>query len=48
METCEIIVNNHTCEIVDFIGDGNVNKRSIFYNNIFYLWILLRKIVHSK
>ena len=34
MEACEIIVNNHTCEIIDFIGGGNVNKRSIFYNNM--------------
>ena len=24
--TCEIIMNNHKCEIIDFISGGNINK----------------------
>ena len=30
IDTCEIIMNNHTCEIIDFICGGNVNKTLYF------------------
>ena len=26
IDTCEIIMSNHTCEIIDFISGGRINK----------------------
>ena len=26
IDICEIIMNNHTCEIIDFISGGKINK----------------------
>ena len=31
LNTCEIIKNNYTCEIIDFINDGNINKTCTLY-----------------
>ena len=33
IDTCEIIMNNHTCEIIDFIIGGNINKTLHFIDN---------------
>ena len=33
IDTCEIIMNNHTCEVIDFISGGKSIKHSISYNN---------------
>ena len=30
IDKSEISVNNHTCEIIDFISGGNVNKTLYF------------------
>ena len=30
IDTCEIIMNNHTCEIIDFISRGKINKPLYF------------------
>ena len=32
MDTCDIIMNNHTCEIIDFISGRKSIKHSILYN----------------
>ena len=35
IDICEIIMNNHTCEIIDFISGGKIHKPlSILYNNL--------------
>ena len=34
IHTCEIIMNNHTCEIIDFISGGNMNERFFIYNKL--------------
>ena len=26
IDICEIIMNNHTCDIIDFISGGNINE----------------------
>ena len=26
IDTCEIIMDKHTCNIINFISDGNINK----------------------
>ena len=33
IDTCEIIMNNHTCEIIDFISGEKINKPRYFNNN---------------
>ena len=30
VDTCEIIINNHTCEIIVFISGGNINKTLLY------------------
>ena len=30
IETCEIIMNDHTCEIIDFISGRKINKPLYF------------------
>ena len=30
IDACEIIMNNHTCEIIDFISGRNINKTLYF------------------
>ena len=34
IDTCEITMNNHTCEIIDFISSGNINE-TLIYKYIF-------------
>ena len=29
-DACEIIMNNHTCKIIESISDGNINKTLYF------------------
>ena len=31
IDTHEIIVINHTCEIIDFISGGKINTKTLFY-----------------
>ena len=33
IDTCEIIMNNDTCEIIDFISGEKINKPRYFNNN---------------
>ena len=31
IDTCEIIMNYHTCEIIDFISGGSKQENTLFY-----------------
>ena len=33
IDTCEIIINNHTCEIIDFTSGGKISKTLYFIYN---------------
>ena len=46
MNTCEIIMNNHTCEIIDFISCRKINKPVLYFklaiikqNNSVLAWL---------